>query len=231
MNEMKLYEKLGVKKFRKFVFKVLYIVCLPAAVVLKIPKGELKNQISITPTNYNIGKNINYEKINNFKKMLAFNTIIHVNAFILCGKEIINIVQGNSSLALTVTTLTLTTINTYCIMLQRYNYLKINKTLKKLKPKYDKEKEQLKEEIKESDNKIIEHEYIYTKIGDRKNKEITVNFDTVLNNASLEQLKTYKKELEDFNKYSDRFTDYYKEKPYTVSIENTKILKLKIKNK
>lgn len=133
-EELKIYEKLGIKKFKEFtingrriLFNVIYNNSKEVEEVLK------------SPSNYNI--DLSLEGVKNFKKEITYNSMIHLVGFIfslggiiisiaLCFKkvlssEIISLVIGMFASILG------TYINGSCLVLQRYNYLRIEKILER----------------------------------------------------------------------------------------------------
>lgn len=77
-------------------------------------------------------------------------------------------------------------------MLQRYNCIRINQLIEKMTPRYEKQKDAIKEELIEKDSLLLEHTY---KIIDKKEKETSVNFEDLIANASIDELKKYRNYL------------------------------------
>lgn len=188
--EMKLYELLGIKVFKKMAFFVRDIVTLP--LTFKMPKEERKKSLYNTASNYNIGKSKSLEDIKKFKKQLFKNAGIHIFALLAFIPSFIKIIMGMASLSTTIIVLPAMVMNIYCIMLQRYNCIRINQLIEKMTPRYEKQKDAIKEELIEKDSLLLEHSY---KIIDKKEKETSVNFEDLIANASIEELKQYRNYL------------------------------------
>lgn len=188
--EMKFYELLGIKVFKKMAFFVRDIVTLP--LTFKMPKEERKKSLYNTASNYNIGKEKSFEDIKKFKKQLFKNAGIHIFALLAFIPSFIKIILGTASLSTTIIVLPAMVMNIYCIMLQRYNCIRINQLIEKMTPRYEKQKDAIKEELIEKDSLLLEHSY---KIVDKKEKEIKINFEDLIANASIQELKQYRNYL------------------------------------
>ena len=115
--EIKFYEKIGVKHFKRFLLWV-EAKCIPDPAYRKV-------------FNYNL-KSISVSSAKSFKKMLILNGTLHFVAGIQNIKCIISsIVSGNVFSALMITSVMFLILNSYCVMLQRYNWLRIQKVLQK----------------------------------------------------------------------------------------------------
>jgi len=214
--EERLYELLGIKLFRKIVFLIRDSVI--TLFTLNLSKERRKELLYNTPSNYNIGKINCLEDIKNFKKQLYMNSYFHVLALSSFGFLLLTMINNNISLYYVIFDLILTIFNSYAIMLQRYNIIRINRVIKKMTPSYEKEKDKLKEEIKKEDNLLKDHSY---KIIDNKNRENTINLERLIDNASLNELKQY---LELIKRISDENNDYK-----SIKVEKEKVLKLELK--
>lgn len=188
--EMKFYELLGIKVFKKMAFFIRDIVTLP--LTFKMPKEERKKSLYNTASNYNIGKEKSFENIKKFKKQLFKNAGIHIFALLAFLPSFIKIILGTASLSTTIIVLPAMVMNIYCIMLQRYNCIRINQLIEKMTPRYEKQKDAIKEELIEKDSLLLEHSY---KIIDKNEKETSVNFEDLIANASIEELKQYRNYL------------------------------------
>lgn len=147
--EQKLYEFLGIKKFRILIFKIVgFILYLP----LKIKFGSveakqiIKDALTMqTGSNYRIGKGFNLNVLRRHKKMLFINTIPHAISlyatldFMLNSQTLFSFLFG----------IPWSLMNAYCIMLQRYNQIRINKVIKKFEGKEKREIEETKKVILE----------------------------------------------------------------------------------
>jgi len=189
--EMRLYELLGVKAFRKFVFGIYYVAMIPTS--LGKTKEERKKIMYNTASNYNLGKVENLEDLMKFKKMIYFNAFIHTSVLIMLIPNFLRIANGTSSIFNLVFTGLLGPINAYCVMLQRYNLIRINKVIEKGKPRYYQEKMNLKEEVIKKDQLLKEHSY---KLIDKKNRIEEKTFEDIISNATIQELKMYREYLE-----------------------------------
>ena len=200
--EMKIYEAIGIKIFRKMAFKYISIFIYP--LTIKMTKEERKEFIYNLDSIYNIGKVKNMDAVKNHKKKLLFNAVVHIIGLILCALSYPSIFNGTASLSSTIAIPILSVINTYCIMLQRYNQIRINEFIKRKTPFYEKKKERAKEELKKEDSLLKEHTF---KIVDRNKKEKKLTFDEIINTASLSQLTEYRKKLEYIKCHQDCLTN------------------------
>lgn len=186
--EMKIYELLGIKIFRKMVFSLAYIINLPKK--RKLTKEEWENYNNKT-SNYNIGKVKDLDDVKKYKKQMYLNASIHTLGLFLC---IVDLLLGGLDVFFIIMTL----INVYCVMLQRYNIIRLNKVIKKFYPKYEHKKEEIKKELIESDKLLKEHTYKIVKENKKEVNEREVTFEELLNNSSLSELKTYRESLKYF---------------------------------
>ena len=229
--ELKIYEFLGVKYFKKLVFKFRDMLVYPFT--MNMNDDERKKILYNSSTNYNIGRVESLEDIKRFKKMLYFNALIHIIVLIICVPNLLKIIGGTALLKTTIINLSCIFINIYCIMLQRYNYIRINRVIKKMTPKYEKQKAKIREELKKEDTLLSEHTY---KVVNVNNKEKDIMFDELIENANIKQLKKYREYL-DYFRYMDSLTkndNYYddmKKSGIIVKMGKGKTLKMKIKNK
>ena len=67
-------------------------------------------------------------------------------------------------------------------MTQRYNYIKKKQLIKRLTPRYERQKDAIKEELKKEDSLLLNHTY---KIIDEKEKETGISFDDLIANANI----------------------------------------------
>lgn len=186
--EMKIYELLGIKIFRKMAFVLAYIISLPKK--RKMTKEEWENYNNKT-SNYNIGKVKDLDDVKKYKKQMYLNASIHTFGLFLC---IVDLLLGGLDAFFIIMTL----INVYCIMLQRYNIIRLNKVIKKFYPKYEHQKEEIKKELIESDKLLKEHTYKIIKENKKEVTEREVTFEELLNNSSLSELKAYRESLKYF---------------------------------
>lgn len=196
--EMKIYELLGVKYFKKLAISLVDITFLPFT--LKAYKGlSLKERvfkINHVKSNYFIGKINSMEDVENFKHSIIINSRIHIFAlavlFALPHKVLINTILFN---------IIFTILNCYCLMLQRYNWIRINETVRKMTPRYERQKAKIIDELQETEKKLPEPSY---KIIDKEDKEKDISFEELISNASMEELKRYQHCLLFLKHESDR---------------------------
>lgn len=143
--EIKIYELLGIKIFKKVAIGFVYILFYPF--LLKIPKSERKEVFYNFKGNYFIKKGHGIQDLKDFKKYLLFNAIVHIVSLLFCIPSFICILIGNASLIETIIMLPCIIINSYCIMLQRYNQIRINNTIEKMKLHEEKKKKALALEL------------------------------------------------------------------------------------
>ena len=153
-------------------------------------KEEWENYNNKT-SNYNIGKVKDLDDVKKYKKQTYLNTSIHTFGLFLC---MVDLLLGGADAFFIIMTL----INIYCIMLQRYNIIRLNKVIKKFYPKYEHQKEELKKELIESNKLLKEHTYKIVKETKKEVKERKVTFEELLNNSSLSELKAYRESLNYF---------------------------------
>lgn len=188
--EMKFYEFLEIKKFKKFVLFVLdkrFFLSNP-----NLTKEERKKLILDTASNYNIGKDRNLNSLHRYKMFLYLNTSIHLIPFIVSVFYLPKIIFSNLNSIIYFILIILEMINTYCLILQRYNCIRINKTIKRMITKQELEEKKLKEELIEKDSLLEEHTY---KVIDELNIEKTITFKELLDKADINTLKEYRKYL------------------------------------
>ena len=182
--ELKIYEKLGVRKFRNILVKIIYFTLIPFLILFKIPKEDWKNIYQEYQVNYFMKKGNGLQDLKDYLKWPRINGTLHLIAFIPCIRGLL--------LGTFIIEIPLIILNTYCIMLQRYNYVRINNAIKKFeeieKKKISNMKEQIKDNIEDSQISV----YNYKKKKKEKNKTI----DDMLDNLSLKSLKELKKEIE-----------------------------------
>lgn len=201
--ELRIYESLGIKTFRKMLFKLVYILIIP--ITYKMTREERYSFIYNTPSNYVMKKGYNLQVLRDFKKLLLFNASVHIYSLLASIPNYISIIKGTIPLFDTIITFLVTTINIYCIMLQRYNQIRINQVIKKYESKEKIKKNELTEELIKEDSLLLDHTY---KIVNKNDKEKTITFEELLENATYEQLKQYRKYLSCFKAVSQNI-DYY----------------------
>lgn len=137
--EVKIYELLGIKLFKKAVFKLEKI----------IHRKDGKKNI-----NYHIKNSNDMESVDNFKKFLYYNRAIHTKNLIFDIPVIILMIVFRYNLILIVPIMLWLIKDIYCIMLQRYNWLKINGFEEKLQVRKNKRIERRVEEIDKEKIKV-----------------------------------------------------------------------------
>lgn len=131
---------------------------------------------------------------------------------------------GTFSLSSIIINVTLIMINLYCIMLQRYNQIRINQILKKGEGREQRQKDLV---LKKIENEKELTEYLNHKIVD-KNEELNISLEEFLQVATLEQLKKYKESLEYIkNLSSQELETTLTEREFP--LEKGKTLKLELK--
>lgn len=224
--EMKIYELLGVKVFRKMAFGLRDTLFFPFT--FWMGKERRKDLLYNTASNYIMKKGHGLQDLRDFKKELRLNAGIHIVALITCLPNFLRVIGGVASLSTTIINLTCVGINIYCIMLQRYNNIRINQVLEKGAAREQKKKDEICEEIIK-DNQISND--LTHKIVNKKDKEKTITFEEFLQTATLQQLKDYKESLE----YAKRYYDYLQQVDsdsqidIKIPLEKGKTLKLEIK--
>lgn len=234
--EKKFYEILGVKLFKKIVMFIYDIIA--KIISLSLPKQYRKAFLkSKGTTNYTIGSIKSLDNIKKFKKELLFNGFVHICGAIIAlsflGESILNKTPSILPIALNSTFLG---INIYCVMLQRYNYIRIKKVIEKAKPKYEEQKEKIREDLRKRDKYLLDKEFqkhAYKIVTKRKEKEF--NLEEKMAKADIEQLKLYRQILEtlDYMK-EDAFDDENlindEQIDLSVELSNNKTFKLEIYN-
>lgn len=222
--ELKIYEWLGIKTFRKIVFKLLYIGLIPFT--FRITKEERWNLIHNTPSNYTMEKGNGIQDLKDFKKELFFNTSIHIVSLIYCIPNFLAIIENSASLFTIVTMPFFASANVYCIMLQRYNQIRINQVIKKGKIHEESKKSKLKEELIEESLLLSKPTY---KVVNKHNKEKNITFEELLETVNYEQLKQYRNYLSHF--MEEQSNNYILDEKASVDIplQKGKILKIELK--
>ena len=130
-KEMKLHEKLGVREFRWLAFSLRKVFLYPFTIGMS--EAERRNFIN-SPDNYNMGYTRNLKEIGAYKKNLFLNAGIHVFSLLYCIKGFIDYPY-----LITVPLLALPiAINIYCLMLQKYNYIRIKQFTERIKSRNEK---------------------------------------------------------------------------------------------
>ena len=227
--EMFIYELLGVKSFKKMAFALRDNMWILRT--LKMSKEERHNYLYNTASNYNLGKVESLEDLKNFKNEIFWNAEIHLFGFLISMLFFIKFIVGSAFLAAIITLIS-SVINLYCVMLQRYNCIRINQLIKKMTPRYEKQKDAIKDELIKENSLLLEHTY---KIVDKNERETTINFEDLIANANIKQLKMYREYLAYFQSINQSMREnnfYFAEHQIDMSvpIEKQKMLKLEFKS-
>ena len=191
-KELKIYESLGIKHFKKFIMRLHYLLYLPLSFLLE--KEYRQEFYYNVRNNYKIGKVNELKDIKTFKKNLYFNGFIHAT---IAFFNIIFLIFSVSPLSFLINLIWLL-INTYCTMLQRYNYIRIDNMLSRCEPLERKKKENLQKQL--AYDEFVEHNVKHKILNSKKVIERDITFDEFLNTASLSQIKeymTYLRKLQD----------------------------------
>lgn len=225
--ELKIYELLGVKIFRKMAFGLYKIIGFPFTIFMS---KEKRKEFYNKPNNYNMKKGHGIQDLRDFENMLLLNACIHICALITCIPNFLNIISGTISLSATIETLISVGVNFYCIMLQRYNHIRINQVIKRKELREEIKNSKLKEKLVKED----EHTYI---VVNRIGKEKNITLDQLLEMATYDELKQYREYLLYFKEIShipEGCQNYYNQESQSsisIALQKNKILKLKSKNK
>lgn len=225
--EMKIYEMLGIKKFKKFVLFLIELGVYPFT--KHMTKEERRTMLWNSGGNYHLGKVNSVEDVKKFKKQLLFNTGIHVAGLLICVYPTVGIITGEAALATDIIVPPLIVLNSYCIMLQRYNDIRINKFIKKMEPRSKNEKDEVSDELRKEDSLIPEHTY---KIIKKKNKEENITLDEVIDNSNIDDLKRYRQYLESFRRGNEPICGdkHYYDNSVSMPMKRNKTLRLELNN-
>ena len=199
--ELKLYEKLGIKKFKNLTFKLREKIITPF--IENKDKEEQERILKHTPDNFVMSKGNGIADLLDFKKSILFNTSLCITSAIVSIPFITTTLLNNPNILEMFAIVGFITFDTYNIILQRYNNIRINNAIEKMKPLEEKRKKPLIEELKKE--KVLTHDYDY-KIKNSKNKEEDTTIDEILEKANYKELKTYKEcisQLQSIKKFSD----------------------------
>lgn len=223
--ELKIYELLGIQTFKKILFKLIYVTLLPFTFFMT--KEERKNVLYNTPSNYIMKKGNGIQDLRDFKKMLFLNAGIHICALLTFIPELLEVLGNTASLSTTIEILFWIPINTYCIMLQRYNQIRINQVIETQKARTEAKKRIVKEKIIEEKSLNDCTYQIVNKRGEEKN----ITFEELFENTTYEQLKQCRYYLSYFKQMNQRAEEqlgYYNSDGQSINIplQKNKTLKL-----
>ena len=203
---MSIYEFLGVNIFRKCILFTWEKI----AKLIKINVGYRLNKFSIEGLNDKKKDTIGYAKAH----LLLLITISVLYTMVLYASLL--------------PTIAMIFFNIYCVMVQRYNYIRIKKAIEKMMPK-------IEEQIKEIDSSLTNHEYVIT---DTLGKETIISFDKLIETATPEQLIIYRRYLLQFQEFAsppppeDMPESIIYQKPSRLAYGKRKVLTLRFtKNK
>ncbi len=172
--EEKIYEFMGIKYFKK--------------IIISLGKIITKDNASLKENNYFLHR-LSVNSINNFKKNgIRKNIIIHLTGVLL---SIVGMLFTPTFLYVF-----LLLSNLYCVMLQRYNYIRVNKVLKKLGIRENRRQELSKSMTQSSQNKNIKDndfnlndnkEVVYSNAILNSSKEISEYVLNEYSNMSYEE--------------------------------------------
>lgn len=176
--EEKIYEAMGIKTFKKLVLNMQQ----------KLRKVLKVDDEKVSGDNYFI-ETQNLEGYNKFKRQgLLYNFSVHFPAMIIGGLLIINTITSNNiNIGLLARDGLFFGINTYCCMLQRYNQIRINKVIDRLKIR--EEKKQIKDDNFDKD-KILHNDLNLNQIKKKTAiEELLQKRETLINykNTNLEE--------------------------------------------
>ena len=139
--ELKIYSALGVKQFRNLAFKLEKLIHI---------KDKKKN------INYHINDCKDLVSVDKFKKYLYYNGFIHVKNLIFGSVGLALMIILNASIVPVIALSTLLLKDAYCVMLQRYNWIRITRHEEKLKARERKRIDKVKASIdKEKVEEVI----------------------------------------------------------------------------
>lgn len=145
--ELKIYKVLGVKHFRNLAFKLEKLIHI---------KDKKKN------INYHINDCKDLVSIDKFKKYLYYNGFIHVKNLIFGSVGLALMIILNASVVPVIALSTLLLKDAYCVMLQRYNWIRITRHEEKLKARERKRIDKVKSNI---DKEKVEEVIINNKVN------------------------------------------------------------------
>lgn len=145
--ELKIYKALSVKYFRNLAFKLEKLIHI---------KDKKKN------INYHINDCKDLVSIDKFKKYLYYNGFIHVKNLIFGSVGLALMIILNASVVPVIALSTLLLKDAYCVMLQRYNWIRITRHEEKLKARERKRIDKVKSNI---DKEKVEEVIINNKVN------------------------------------------------------------------
>lgn len=201
--EMQIYEKLGIKVFKKIAFArrnfVTSLLIFPFTLGMSIKERyDCVNKIYYGQKSiYNLGKIDDLNDIKKYKKYPTINSIRFLIELGLTIPVIIKIIDGRSPIITTISTASAILVNFYCIMLQRYNAIRLNRVIQKVEIHNEKMKKE-QEEIKE-----------------KKEPTKVAGLKEVVANSTIEQLKRYREYINEYQsvKKEPKYLEYRVNEP------------------
>lgn len=201
--EMRIYELLGVNLFRKYILfsweKIAKILHIPI-------KYRLSNLSTNAVTDYKIAT-------------FCFSVIHGALLFIY----IIDCISIKGSIS---NYLFAYFLNSYCIMTQRYNYLRIKRIENKRKILDERKNNIIKNSIKDD---LLPLEYT-----DKMERETSITFDDLITDSNIEQLKQMREDLLELKNISQsvKENDFYfveHQEDASIPMNKSKTIKLELK--
>ena len=208
--ELKIYKTIGVVKFKNLVMKLRQSFLILLSKFFK--EEEDKEEILNNKSNYRLKNGNGIKDLKDFKKWILVNASIHTIGLILCIIKLNILLTTKVPLNEIIDISIVTLINLYCLMLQRYNNIRINNVIKKEEPKEYAKTEKLKENLLLKSKSLINYTY--------KSEDKELTFEEILEKASLKELLQYKKTLE-YLKDNNEDT--------TIHLKDKQIIKLELK--
>lgn len=223
--EQIIYEALGVKKLKdklRSIRNALY-----SSTTKEMTDVEKKDFLYGATSKLVIGKDKSIENLQKFKNSTIFNTALWFVISCVYLPLVFTTFTKEPPHTQTIIFSLISITSIYSTMLQRYIWLKLNHTIRKMKPKYEKRKIIEKKEIE----KTLDNQYAYKIVNTKNEKEKQVTIDEIVKNSSLEQLRRYRKDIERIYKLNS-ITNKEKEKEnIIIPIDTNKRLKLERKEK
>ena len=201
--ELLIYEFLGIKKFKKGFLNFYNATLSP---LTRDMSKEEKNSFLYDKMSSNyIGKERDKDTLKKYRKKIYFYLSYFLPCMLISIPTTISILRNIPSIITAIIFITSSIFFTYTTILQRYNLIRINHVIKKMEPKYKREKEREKEVIK----KTLANQYTYKIVNNKKKEESITSIDEIVKNSSLEQLRNYRKQLEKIDKINSMTNKYY----------------------
>lgn len=164
-RKLKIYEMLGVKQFRALTFKLEKLV--------HIKDKKQNHNYHINPDSGKSLINCTIDEMEDFKKKLYYNGSIHVkNLIFLAIASLVILIVPTFNKYLLILNLVLAIKDAYCVMLQRYNYIRINSVI-------ETKRARMNRTVERRSNEILK----------LRNRQITSNSDNQEKSVNNEMLK------------------------------------------